>query len=68
METCEPIRLACPKCGSRYRIRSEDVFHLRRTSCGKCREILPMPADHLRPLPVREEQILDWLRSAERDD
>lgn len=68
METCEPVRIACPKCGSRYKIKGEEIFNLRQTSCGKCREVLPLAPHLLRRQPVREDDILGWLRSGESDD
>lgn len=68
MDTCEPIRISCPKCGSRYRIKGEDIFNLRSTSCGRCKEVLNVAPNHLRPQPVREDDILGWLRLADQED
>lgn len=68
MDTCEPIRIACPKCGSRYRIRSESIFNLARTSCSRCKQVLELSPERLRTKPVREADILDWLRMADRDE
>lgn len=68
MDTCEPVQIACPKCGSRYRIRGESLFTLAKTLCTRCKQTLELSPERLRAKPVQEADILSWLRISERDE
>lgn len=73
MSALEPVRMACPRCGARYRVPSESLSGGRPPSCRQCSTTLKESrrgthTAHPPNQPVSEDLILAWLNEADRDE